>query len=77
MNTEKLEQKDKDNFKEEIKQRLRWYTFDAPEEEINENEIEALVKLLQVLDKDEKPIDGQAAYERFKEYKTAWEADEA
>lgn len=77
MNTEKLEQKDKDNFKEEIKQRLRWYTFEAPEEEINEKEIEALVKLLQVLDKEEKPMDGQAAYERFKEYKTAWETDEA
>lgn len=71
-------QKKKENFKAELRERLKWYTFEAPEEELDITEIEEVVRLLEHLEKDDKKAGSTAeeAYGQFEAYKAAWEEDE-
>lgn len=68
---------DKEKLKKEIQDRLNWYTWEASEEEVDENEMVALAQLLNVLEGDtasEKETD--AAWNRFCEYKNIREEQE-
>ena len=50
MNREYKNQKGKETIINEIRERLRWYTFEASEEDIDPKEMAAMVKLLEVLE---------------------------
>lgn len=55
---------------EELYEKLYWYTYEASEEEFDDKEVDAIVRLLDVLDPKEDdpkfPSDPEAAFERFK-----------
>ncbi|WP_321003711.1 DUF4367 domain-containing protein [Eisenbergiella porci] len=55
---------------EELYEKLYWYTYEASEEEFDNKEVDAIVRLLDVLDPKEDdpkfPSDPEAAFERFK-----------
>ncbi|WP_455617298.1 hypothetical protein [Eisenbergiella sp.] len=55
---------------EELYEKLYWYTYEASEEEFDDKEVDAIVRLLDVLDPKEDdpkfPSDPKAAFERFK-----------
>lgn len=55
---------------EELYEKLYWYTYEASEEEFDDKEVDAIVRLLDVLDpKEDDPkfsSDPEAAFERFK-----------
>lgn len=55
---------------EELYEKLYWYTYEASEEEFDDKEVDAIVRLLDVLDPKEGdpkfPSDPEAAFERFK-----------
>ena len=55
---------------EELYEKLYWYTYEASEEEFDDKEVDAIVRLLDVLDPkadDPKfPSEPEAAFERFK-----------
>ncbi len=55
---------------EELYEKLYWYTYEASEEEFDDKEVDAIVRLLDVLDPKEDdpkfPSDPGAAFDRFK-----------
>lgn len=55
---------------EELYEKLYWYTYEASEEEFDDKEVDAIVRLLDVLEPKEDdpkfPSDPEAAFERFK-----------
>lgn len=55
---------------EELYEKLYWYTYEASEEEFDDKEVDAIVRLLDVLDPKEDdpkfPSDPDAAFARFK-----------
>ena len=55
---------------EELYEKLYWYTYEASEEEFDDKEVDAIVRLLDVLDPKEDdpkfPSDPEVAFERFK-----------
>ena len=55
---------------EELYEKLYWYTYEASEEEFDDKKVDAIVRLLDVLDPKEDdpkfPSDPEAAFERFK-----------
>lgn len=55
---------------EELYEKLYWYTYEASEEEFDDKEVDAIVRLLDVLDPKEDdpkfPSDPEAAFARFK-----------
>ncbi len=75
-----MNQRDKESFKKEIRERLKWYTFEAGEDEIDVKEMEALAELLEALegkDKEKSAVpDGERALESFRDYKKRWETDQ-
>lgn len=79
MNREYKNQKGKETIINEIRERLRWYTFEASEEEIDPKEMAAMVKLLEVLEgENREPEESiKEAYARFQAHRDQWEADEA
>ncbi len=79
MNREYKNQKGKETIINEIRERLRWYTFEASEEEIDPKEMAAMVKLLEVLEgENREPEESiKEAYARFQTHRDQWEADEA
>ena len=78
MNTEYKNQKSKETIIKEIKERLRWYAFEASEEEVDSEEMMAMMRLLEILEeKDtESEVDVKEAYGRFLAHRAQWEADE-
>ena len=78
MNREYKNQKGKETIINEIRERLRWYTFEASEEEIDPKEMAAMVKLLEVLEgENREPEESiKEAYARFQTHRDQWEADE-
>ncbi len=79
MNREYKNQKGKETIINEIRERLRWYTFEASEEEIDPKEMAAMVKLLEVLEgENREPEESiKEAYARFQAHRDQWETDEA
>lgn len=79
MNREYKNQKGKETIINEIRERLRWYTFEASEEDIDPKEMAAMVKLLEVLEgENREPEESiKEAYARFQAHRDQWEADEA
>ena len=79
MNREYKNQKGKETIIKEIRERLRWYTFEASEEEIDPKEMAAMVKLLEVLEEENREPEEsmKEAYARFRVHRDQWEADEA
>ena len=79
MNREYKNQKGKETIINEIRERLRWYTFEASEEDIDPKEMAAMVKLLEVLEgENREPEESiKEAYARFQTHRDQWEADEA
>lgn len=63
------QKKDNDKLIQELYEKLWWYTHEAGEEEFDEKEVDAIVRLLEVLEPlKEDPLcgsDADAAYERF------------
>ena len=55
---------------EELYEKLYWYTYEASEEEFDDKEVDAIVRLLDVLDPKEDdpkfPSDPEVAFEWFK-----------
>ena len=79
MNREYKNQKGKETIINEIRERLRWYTFEASEEDIDPKEMAAMVKLLEVLEgENREPEESiKEAYARFQAHRDQWETDEA
>lgn len=59
------------------KEKLRWYTLEASEEEFDENAVDALVNLIAAMEqKNESPEDEQKELERFHAYCEFYEQEE-
>ena len=71
MNREYKNQKGKETIINEIRERLRWYTFEASEEDIDPKEMAAMVKLLEVLEgENREPEESiKEAYARFQAHR--------
>lgn len=76
---EKIQGKDNAHLIEAAKERLRWYTMEASEEEFDADEVDALVKLLNTLtpiEENEKQ-DEEQILERFRAYVELRESEES
>lgn len=78
-NENKTAQQERDILIQGLKERLIWYTYDAPTDDFNIREIQVLVSLLRVLDPMELPecYNPQSGLERFREYVDRRQAEEA